>query len=68
LPGLPPPGILRADDGDAIRRSAYVTQDERQDSLTDAAEADDDDPALKIHMHFVFGHNFLTLFDFPTVI
>jgi hypothetical protein len=30
-----------------------VTQDERQDSLSDAAEADHDDLARKFHMHFV---------------
>ena len=48
--------ILGGHDGDAIRRSADVTQDQRQDSLSDAAEADEYDPARKIHMHCVFAH------------
>jgi hypothetical protein len=50
-------GILRRHDGDAIRRSADVTQDQRQDALTYAAEADHDDPARKYHMHFFLAHN-----------
>jgi hypothetical protein len=44
--------------GDAIRRSADVTQDQWQDPLSNAAETHKYDPALKIHMHFVFGHDF----------
>src|SRR5208283_2409777 len=40
-----PPRILGGDDGDAIRRGAYVTQDQRQDPLAYAAEADENDPA-----------------------
>jgi hypothetical protein len=51
-------GILGADDGDAIRRSADVTQDQRQDTLSNAAETHEYDPAAEFHMHFVFAHNF----------
>jgi hypothetical protein len=34
-----------------------VTQDQWQDTLSDAAETDEYDPARKIHMHFVIAHN-----------
>ena len=60
------PRILGGDDGDAVRRNADVTQDQRQDPLADAAEADKNDPARKIHMHFVFAHeSFTVLADRP---
>jgi hypothetical protein len=36
-----------------------VTQDQRQDSLSDTAESDHDYPAREFHMHCVFAHNFL---------
>src|SRR5450631_288090 len=51
-------GIVGAQDDDAIRRSADVTQDQRQDTLSDAAETHKYDPAAEIHMHFVFAHDF----------
>ena len=49
--------VLRGDDGDAIGRSANVTQDQRQDTLSDAAETHKYDLARKFHMHFVVAHN-----------
>ena len=41
--GLLAPRVLGGDDGDALGRDADVTQDQRQDALADAAEADEDD-------------------------
>ena len=66
--GFRPSGIFGADDGNAIRRSAYVTQDQWQDTLSDAAETHKYDPARKIHMHFVLAHNFLPNLFFPKVL
>jgi hypothetical protein len=45
LLGFRASGIFGGDNGDAIRRSADVTQDQWQDSLSDAAETDEYDPA-----------------------
>jgi hypothetical protein len=61
--GFLPSGILGADDGNTVRRSADVTQDQWQDTLSNAAETHEYDPAAELHMHFVFTHNF-----FPNLI
>ena len=58
-------GVLGGHDHDAVRGSAYVTQDQRQNSLSDAAETDEYDPARKFHMHFVAAHNFIPIFSLP---
>jgi hypothetical protein len=62
--GFRPSGIFGAQDGDAIRRSADVAQDQWQDTLSDAAEPYKDDPAAEIHMHFVFAHDFFPNLSF----
>ena len=49
-------------DGDAFGRSADVTQDQRQNTLSDAAETDEDDLARKFHMHFAAAHNLFPIF------
>ena len=48
--------VLGRDDGDAARRHADVTQDQRQDALADAAKADDDDATRKVDMDLVLAH------------
>jgi hypothetical protein len=63
--GFGPARILSGHDGDAVCRSAYVTQDQRQDSLSDAAETDEYDPAGEFHMHFVAAHNLAPIFSLP---
>ncbi len=60
--------VFGRDDGDAIRRSADVTQDQRQDTLSDAAETDHDDPAREFHMHFVCAHNVSAMLFFLMLI
>ncbi len=55
--GFGPAAVFRGDDGNAIGRSANVTQDQWQDTLSDAAETHKYDLARKFHMHFVFAHN-----------
>jgi len=59
--GLSPPAVFRGDDADAIGRSANVTQDQWQDTLSDAAKTHKYDLARKIHMHFVLVHYFFPI-------
>src|SRR5262249_60181467 len=49
--------IIRGDDGDAFGCDADVPQHERQSALPDAAEADEDDPAGKLNVYLVIGHD-----------
>jgi hypothetical protein len=62
-----PPAVFRGDDGDAIGRSANVTQDQWQDTLSDAAETHEYDLARKFHMHFVCAHNSVLILVCPLI-
>jgi hypothetical protein len=44
-------GVFGGDDGNAPGGGAYVAQDQRQDTLSDAAETHENDLARKFHMH-----------------
>jgi hypothetical protein len=48
--------VVCGDDRDAVGRDTDVTQDERQDSLPDAAEADENETAREIHVDRVVAH------------
>ena len=56
LGSLSAAGVLGRHDRDAFGRNADVPQDQRQDSLADAAEPDDQEPAWEIHMDTMLGH------------
>jgi hypothetical protein len=38
-----------------------VAQDQWQDTLSDAAETNEYDPARELHMHFVITHHFFPI-------
>src|SRR5207344_454749 len=58
LLGFLPPLIVRRHDRDSLRlHTAEVPQDQRQYTLPDAAEADEDDSSREIHMDLVFTHD-----------
>src|SRR3954468_20387691 len=48
---------------DAIRCNAYVSQEEGQHALPDAAKTDDQYPSREIHIDFVIAHDAPTLTD-----
>jgi len=57
--GLAPSPVVCGDDGDAFGSGARMAKDQGQASLSDAAEAQHDDPAREIDMpavivHFIF--------------
>ena len=55
--GLLAPGIIGGDDRDPVCRQAPdMAHDQRQDTLADAAEADENQPAGEMGMDCVLGH------------
>src|SRR5581483_6511079 len=54
--GLFPAPISRRDDRDAFGCYADVSQEQRQDTLSDAAEANDENPPWEIDIDLVIAH------------